>query len=235
MLETSDSLVEGEVLQEFEFEGRPASIVHLQGNDAETFADDLGKLANGLAINQETKIPSKITEKVRARLGLFDRGFGERVENCTRARTENMSCAIREGAENVNFYGVVVDDRLVSTIGVKKREKMANGRQIHEFTSASTLQDVDESGQLKYAKKGLYGGLKKTLFERYMAEDPDAVWMSDSRNQTVIDKWRRSGWTVAEIDDTSEFAAIFRKRNAKYLDSDYRPLRYKIGFLDPKA
>lgn len=41
MLETNEKKLQGEVLEEFEFEGRPAAIAMMSGEDADTFADDL--------------------------------------------------------------------------------------------------------------------------------------------------------------------------------------------------
>lgn len=235
MSESHENLARGEVLQEFEFEGRPAQIVRLEGSDADTFAGDLEQLARGLAVNQETRTPITIMDGIRARFNRFDPSFGRRVQHATDSRVNKMKSAIKEG-NGPKLFGVVIDERLASVLGIKKREIMSDGRQIYEFTGAATLPDKDESGQPQYARKGLYNILKKVMFEKLMTDDPNAVFLSDSRNPHMIAKWASSGWIVADIDDPREFAQIFRQRVGEdTLNQVYRPDGYRLGFLDPKT
>lgn len=254
MSETREQKLQGEVLQEFEFEGKPAAIVKLAAEDADTFADDLREHAFNLAKNQETPSESQDEGKIKSTMrrlgGRFSGVLGRlikknrsdlttRIEHVTERRKASFQDTIREGKDKqgneTEFFGVYLDGRIVSIMGVRKREKLLSGRQIYEFTSGSTLFDTDDGWQPKYAQKGFSKKLKKTIFDQKMEEDPEAVWMGDSKNPNVIGSWQRSGWTVVDIDEPSEFAEIFRQRNADHLHEVYRKGGYKISYADPKV
>jgi hypothetical protein len=253
MSEFCEQKIKGEVLQKFEFEGKLAAIVKLGPEDADTFADDLHEHAFNLAKNQETPNGSQDNEEVKVVVSGLGRKFAgllgklikrdrsdltARIESVTEGRKRSFEHMIKEGEDwngnETEFLGVYLDGRIVSIMGVRKREKLSSGRQIYELTSGSTLIDADDDGQPKYAQKGFSKNLKKTLFDQKMAGDPDAVWMGDSKNPNVIASWERSGWTVVDVDDPSEFAGIFRQRNADHLDV-YRKGVYKISYADPKV
>jgi hypothetical protein len=251
MSEGLEKLVQGVVLEEFEFEGRPAQIVKLTGEDADTFADDFGELALNLARNQETVDTSNDNEvkglvaKLHALplIGkLLKKREGElesRVQSSGESRKLGFQNSIKDGKDKngneVEFVGIYLDGRIVSIVGLKKREKLSNGRQIYEPTSGATLFDKDKNGKSKYAEHGFSKRLLQALFQKKLIDDPDAVWMGDSKNPNVINSWVRNGWNVVGVDDSSEFAKIFRERNQGILDEVYRKGSYKIGYLDPKS
>ena len=238
MSETNEHKLQGEILEEFEFEGRPASIVRLSGEDADTFADDLYEHGYNLAENQEAPVARNLVHGIGLK---FHRVVGDlvkkdrsaltrRIEYFAEGRKLHFQQMIKEGRDwkgnETEFVGLYLDGKIVSIVGVRKREQMSDGRQLYELTSASTAKG--------YTQKGFSKKLKKTLFEETMSKDPDAVWMGDSKNPNVIASWERAGWTVADIDDPREFAEIFRKRNAENI-GEYVQGVHKLGYVDPRS
>lgn len=126
------------------------------------------------------------------------------------------------------LLGIKVDGKIVAVQGFSKIGDTSGGREVFEFTKASTLNDPE------YRKKGFNSKMKKLIFEKIQAEHPQAIWVGASANSEQIERFKRRGWHVVEMDDHHEAIVAMNVRHPGYAQT-MKEQEYKAFYLDPKV
>lgn len=241
----NDEKNKSNVLEEFEVDGKQAQVVVVRPEDldAET---RLLLVENSTDANFKLlKIPHaqarmKIRElilSVRDRIaGQNDFVKGEFVKMGDviypdYARSEHIQGTSRRYdllMKDKQLLGIKVDGKIVAVQGFSKIGDTPGGREVFEFTKASTLNDPE------YRKKGFNSKMKKLIFEKIQAEHPQAIWVGASANPEQIKRFKRRGWHVVEMDDQHEAIVAMNVRHPGYAQT-MKEQEYKAFYLDPKV
>lgn len=240
----------GEVLEEFELHGSLAQVVHLKPEDipkkdlhalVENLTDvnfqplDIphsgkrmmvkeGMLRTRDALSHIPAIGTSIAKHPKweeaGRKIYPDHTRGEHVRGY-RKRYPSL-------AEKGQLLGIFVDGRLVAVQGFMQTGTAKSGRPVFEFNKASTLPDKS------FQRQGLNSKLKERIFKKIMQEHPDAMWATASRNPQHIERFRRRGWHIVEMDDPHEAVQVMFQVNPEY-HKFMISQGYKAIYFDPKV
>lgn len=245
-----EKTIQGEVISEFEVDGKSARIIRLQVGDIDPA--DLEAHAKNLAesnfrLLDNVKNPegrAKVRErmfKTRERLRrvpVIGKAFGDskfldgllqRVypdysleEHVRGYRDKSFPKLMNEG----HLLGIEIDGRIVAVQGVRNLGKTESGREVYEFAKASTLDD--------YKGRKLNPRLKEAVFGQVMGTDAEALWASASVNTDHLANFAKRGWHVVEMDDPHEAVKVLYQHNAEYSEV-MKKQGYKAIYLDPKV
>ncbi len=238
-----------EKLQEFDLEGQTASIIKAaEGTISEGDMDLLlknliatnFKLDEGIAFAEARhNIRGVVSE---ARRGVGKMAFLSNILNDNHmAKLSNLVYPAPSHKEhmygskntllrlmkNGNVFVVKMGDKTVAMQAVHRLDGEIDGRPVFELGKASTTPS--------FRRKGLTQRLAAQAFKEVMSDNPDAVWISMSRNEDLLAGLKEKGIHVYDVfDQTQEASRVMREFNgdyAKTLDHD----GYKVIFLDPKV
>lgn len=242
--------IQGEVISEFEVDGKSAQIIRLQVGDIDP--NDLEAHARNLAENnfklldnvKNAKRRAKVREgmfKTRERLrrmpvigrafsdsrfldGLLQRVYPDySLEEHVRGyRDKSFPKLMNDG----HLFGIQIDDRIVAVQGFRNLGKTESGREVYELTKASTLNE--------YKGKKLNPRLKEAVFNQVMGVDPEALWVGASVNPDHLANFAKRGWHVTELDDPHEALQVLQRHNGEYAEV-LKQQKYKAFYLDPKV
>lgn len=256
-LDSDEKIDEGKILEKFDFEGLPASVIVVEPEDLDE--DSKRLLAVNLANTNfklldvpQAKARSKVRGLVlgvRAKLDKhvqgMDSGLVRALGSKLAGKLEKIGTAVypdytpgehergykmrfEKLAQAKNLVGVKIDGKMVAVQGFTKVGDTPSGREVFEFTKASTLNDP------KYRNKGLNRKLLKAIYEKVQAEHSEAVWVSASVNPAVIARAEKNGWHVVDIDDQHEAIITMNSRNPDYVKV-LKEQGYKAFYFDPKV
>lgn len=241
----NDGNNEGNVLEEFEVDGKLAQVVVVRPEDvdeetkrllAENLTDTnfkLLKIPHAQARMEIRELILGVRDNIAGR-GNFINGVLEKVGDVIYpdyARSEhNQGTSKRYDLlmKDKQLLGIKVDGKIVAVQGFSRIGDTPSGREVFEFTKASTPTD------LSYRKKGFNSKMKKLIFEKIQLEHPSAIWVGASRNSEHIERFKRRGWHVVEMDDQHEAIVAMNVRHPGYAQT-MKEQEYKAFYLDPKV
>lgn len=241
--------VESELLEEFDFEGRRGKILRLRIKDISP--KDLEAHARNLAAMNFKLLPNlpdaaqkaALREKkyiqreryknfpiLRKLCAISDEQLHEIYPDSTK---EEHFRAYRDKSfprlmEAGNLFAIQVDNRIVATLGAKLMGQTPGGREVYEFEKGSVLNDP------KYRGKKLHPRLTKIAFDMTMGKNPDAMWVSASKNPEVLENYGKHGWHTGPMDDPNEAVQVMCTKTGAYVET-MKSQGYKAMYLDPKV
>lgn len=127
--------------------------------------------------------------------------------------------------ENGQFFAIQQEGKTLSMQGARRLDGKIGGKEVLELTKGSTVKELQ--------KKGLGGRLTMAIFAHVSKENPDAVWISMSRNTGLLAAIKARGGQVDDLDADTEPARYMREHNGDYWKVLHEQ-GYKVIFLDPK-
>lgn len=256
-LDSDEKIGEGKVLEEFEFDGVSASVIVVEPEDlddaskkmlAVNLANTNFKLLDVPQAKARSKvrglvlgIRAKLDEHVQGRNSGLVKALGSKLagklekigmavypDNTPGEHERGYKMRFEKLAQAKNLVGIQIDGKIVAVQGFAKVGDTSSGREVFEFTKASTLNDP------KYRNKGLNRKLLKAIYEKVQAEHPEAIWVSASVNPAVIARAEKNGWHVVDIDDQHEAIVAMNSRNPDYVKV-LKEQGYKAFYFDPKV
>ncbi len=226
------------VIKEFEIEGKAAKIIRVTLDDISD--EDLSAHALNLAKANFKLLPDiqDAVTKAAKRQALFisNNETSEAELNAIypdyteeehfRAYKQN---SFPKYIEAGTLLGVQIGGRIVSVQAYSKTgtaEK--SGRPVFEFTKAST---IDEE---QFREKGLNKGLKKEIYKEVMETNPKAMWISASIDPEHLERMKKRGWTITDLDDSHEAIQVMYNNNESYMKDVMIPQGYKGMYFDPE-
>lgn len=119
-----------------------------------------------------------------------------------------------------------IGDKFVAIQGLVEKAKMPDGRPLLEFTKGATIGE--------YEGKGLAKTLIAYNIQYALDSRQDAILIGYSRNQNVLDAFKKYGWHIVDTDSPHPIARVYNK------DTDGDTLKkltkdgYKVIYFDPK-
>lgn len=243
-----DTEAKSEVLEEFDFEGRPAQILRLRIGDISN--KDLEAHARNLAATNfilRSDIPNaeeRATQREKRFIKrerfknypLLKRLYAISNEELNKIYPDPTQAehfhAYRDKSfprlmEEGNLLAVKVDNKIVATLGVNCMGKTQSGREIYELTKGSVLNDP------KYRKKKLHPRLAKMAFDLIMTKNPEAILVSASRNPEVIENYKNHGWNIVPLDHPNEAVQLMKANTGEHLAAMQKQ-GYQAMYLDQK-
>ena len=244
-----DRLHEEKILQEFDLDGQTATLI--KASEGTISDSDIDLLLNNLIgtnfkLHEDITLPGVrhsirgVIARVRGRIenlplvsNLLTEKTVDRISSFVYpapSRQEHMNGTRRtllRMIKNGNVFVIKVEDQTIAMQAVKCLDGKIDGRPVFELTKSSTSPD--------YQRKGLAQRLAVQAFQEVMSDNPDAVWISMSRNAGLLEGIKAKGGHVYDIfDQTQEASRLMREVNGDYsktLDHD----GYKVIFFDPKV
>lgn len=239
----------GEVLEEFELDGKPAQLIRLKPGDIDE--EDLTKLVENLTATNfklldiahsgermaVRDVVLKTREKLKGVPVIGSAIFNSRIWDAVtgklypdHTRQEHLK-GYKEKSypglmEKGHLLGVKVDGRVIALQGYRKMGDSASGRGVYEFIKASTMS--------VYRRNGLATRMKKLIYAEIMGEDPNAMYVSATINPKHLETFRRRGWHVVEMDDLNEAVQVMFQKDPEYA-THMKSQGYKAVYLDPKV
>lgn len=242
--------LQGEILEEFEVEGKSARIIRPQLQDidkqdleehARNLAETNFKLLENVPNAEKRATVRQKINSIREKLGklpiigksvknskLLDKAMDRVYPDYTKEehfqgyRDKSFPLLI----ENKEILAVEMDGRIVAIQGFRHIGQTSSGRPVYEFTKASTLDS--------YKGKKLNPRLKKTVFEEVMKKHPDAMWVGVSVNKDHLKKFEENGWHKVEMNDANKAVQLSYQQNPIYCETMIKQ-GYKAVYLDPKT
>ncbi len=244
-----DRLQEEKILQEFDLDGQTATLIKasegtISDSDIDLLLNNLigtnFKLHEGIALPEVRHGIRCVIAGARGgieRMPLVGNVLGGKLmkslsdivypapsrQEHMRGTKENFLKLIKNG----DLYVVKIGDRTIATQSVRPLNGKIDGRPVFELGKSSTSPE--------YQRKGLAQRLAAQAFTDVMPDNPEAVWISMSRNAGLLEGIKAKGGHVYDIfDQTQEASRLMREVNGDYsktLDHD----GYKVIFFDPKV
>lgn len=244
-----DAEAKSEVLEEFDFEGRPAQILRLRIGDIST--EDLEAHARNLATMNFKLLPDvhdaakKAAERQKKFLQREKFKNWPLLKKLYAISNEDLEKIYPDGTEAEHFHAyrdktfpslmkagnllaIQIDGKIAAVLGVRLMGISQSGREVHELLKGSVLND------LKYRDKKLWPRLTKVAIDTTMEKNPEAMWITCSRNPKVLKSYKKHGWHIAPLDDPHEAVQVMKDKCGEYLQTMQKQ-GYQAIYLDPKV
>lgn len=228
----------GDVLEEFEFEGKPAKVLRLCIGDISN--EDLEAHARNLAaanFKLLTTIPDAENKaNLRERLYIESGGKADKEEldaiypDITREehfrayRDLSFPRLMKAGG----LLAVEVDGHIVATLGRRLVGTTPSGREVFELEKGSVLNDP------RYRDKKIHSRLTRACMKETSQTNPNAMWISASTNPVVLKAKEAQGWKIVEMDDPNEGVQLMAQRSGDYTQT-MKAQGYKAMYFYPET
>ncbi len=203
----------GEILEEFDYEGRKAQVKVLEPSDVKEgdFEELSVNLTNtNFALLEDVKLGGvrsgirSVVHQVRSRLAeeskagkLLDTVKDSVYPDFARSEHEKAYAKkYKKALEEGEILGVVVDGRTVAVQIYRRLGETSEGQAVYELGKGSTLKE--------YSQRGLNKKLKKQLCSRIAEANPGLIWVGASRNKPHLKNLEQRGWHRVPMDDSNE-------------------------------